>query len=175
MSSNFNHLSEYVIALKKGDRSCFEDFYNLTKKRVYFTAYALLKDKGLSEDVMQEVYISFLNGIANIDAKQNVYAYLTISARNKSLNLIKRAKRETPDEERLTREPVTDQYKDGGLESLLSLIDDDVAREIIIYHVIQGYKFKEIAKITNSPIGTVLWRYNRAMKKLKEKAGKIYD
>ncbi len=46
---------------------------------------------------------------------------------------------------------------------------DDTAKEIVVQHVINELKFKEIAKIVNKPLGTVLWIYNKAMKDLKRK------
>lgn len=46
-------------------------------------------------------------------------------------------------------------------------------RDIIIMHVMMGMKHKEIAKIVQMPIGTVLSRYHRAMKLLKKKASLI--
>ena len=44
---------------------------------------------------------------------------------------------------------------------------DDTSKEIVILHVINELKFKEIAKIVNKPLGTVLWIYNKAIKTLK--------
>ena len=40
-------------------------------------------------------------------------------------------------------------------------------------HVINDLKFREIAEIIHKPIGTVLWVYNKAIKKLKEKVGDV--
>ena len=42
-------------------------------------------------------------------------------------------------------------------------------------HAINDLKFKEIASITKKPLGTVLWIYNKAIKKLKEKVGEQDD
>ncbi len=50
-----------------------------------------------------------------------------------------------------------------------------IEREIITYHVILEYTFKEIAKITDKPIGTVLWIYNKAIKTLRNRIGEIYE
>jgi RNA polymerase sigma-70 factor (ECF subfamily) len=51
------------------------------------------------------------------------------------------------------------------LDMLKSL--DDTSKEIVILHVINELKFKEIAKIVDKPLGTVLWIYNKAIKTLK--------
>ena len=38
-------------------------------------------------------------------------------------------------------------------------------------HIVGEMKFKEISKVMNKPLGTVLWIYNRAIKKLRDKVG----
>ena len=56
---------------------------------------------------------------------------------------------------------------------LLELLKDldDISREIVVLHTINDLKFKEIAKIVDKPIGTVLWIYNKAIKELQRKVG----
>lgn len=48
---------------------------------------------------------------------------------------------------------------------------DQLSKEIVILHVINELKFKEIANIVDKPLGTVLWIYNKAMKQLRRKVG----
>ena len=48
-------------------------------------------------------------------------------------------------------------------------------KDIVTMHVINDLKFREIADIMKKPLGTVLWIYNKAMKKLKEKVGESHD
>ena len=50
---------------------------------------------------------------------------------------------------------------------------DNVSREIVVLHIINDLKFKEIAGIVNKPLGTVLWIYNKAIKELKKKVGAL--
>ena len=40
--------------------------------------------------------------------------------------------------------------------------------EIVILHVINQMTFKEIALLNKLPLGTVLWKYNKTIKYLKE-------
>lgn len=40
-------------------------------------------------------------------------------------------------------------------------------REIVVMHTVAGFMHKEIAKIMSLPLGTVLSKYNRAIKKLR--------
>ena len=41
-------------------------------------------------------------------------------------------------------------------------------RTIVILHMINGLKHREIAEITGLPLSTVLSKYNRSLKKMKE-------
>ena len=41
-------------------------------------------------------------------------------------------------------------------------------RELIIMHDLSGMKFKEIAALVEKPLGTVLARYNRSIRKLQK-------
>ena len=41
-------------------------------------------------------------------------------------------------------------------------------RQIIILHAVAGMKHREIARITELPVSTVLSKYSRALKKLKK-------
>ena len=53
------------------------------------------------------------------------------------------------------------------LNNLLKNLNE-FEREVISLHVVTGLKFREIAKLLNKPISTVLSKYNRAIKKLQK-------
>ena len=54
----------------------------------------------------------------------------------------------------------------SAMEYMLQKLTEE-ERSIVLLHVFWGYKHKEIAQQLNLPLGTVLWRYNVAIKKLK--------
>ncbi|MBE6143192.1 MAG: RNA polymerase sigma factor [Erysipelotrichaceae bacterium] len=169
-------MKDFILKFKVNDYSMFNEFYKMTSKQVYFTALGVLKDHSLAEDILQDTYVTFLNNIDNVKENQNIYAYLTMIARNKSLNLLKENKRLVFDEDimrNITYQTDKNQYSD--VDQILSYLDSQEDREIIIYHVLLDYKFKDIAKIIKKPLGTVLWKYNKAMKYLKERIGEIYE
>ena len=62
-------------------------------------------------------------------------------------------------------------------EEIFKLLDllEPLEKEIIIMHVINDLKFREISKILNKPLGTVLWIYNKAIKKMKMEVGEFND
>ena len=157
-----------IKKFKANDYSEFNQFYTSTKKQVYFTALVVLKDNGLAEDVMQETYITFLETIDNFIEGANVFSYLTVIARNKAINIYNKNKKVTYDDDKMANVPTEMEEGNSGVMEILSHLKSDREREIVMYHVILGYKFNEISKIVSEPLGTVLWRYNKAMKTLKK-------
>jgi RNA polymerase sigma-70 factor (ECF subfamily) len=168
-------LDSFIEQFKINDYRRFDEFYALTSKNVYFTALGILKDKALAEDIMQETFVSFLENVENIRPNENVNAYLSVIARNKSINLYNKNKRVEYGEDNLINVKVDGNFDSGGVEEILNLLPNADDREIITYHVVLGYKFNEIAKILNKPLGTVFWKYNKAMKLLQTKVGELYE
>lgn len=164
---------KYILKFKNGDYTDFDEFYKKTSKQVYFSALSVLRDRGLAEDIMQETYISFLSSIQNINKSDNMLAYLCVIARNKSINRIKKDDKVLFNDEAMTTQKVDFSEGDSGFEEIISLLDDSEEREIITYHIVLGFKFREIAEILNKPLGTVLWKYNRSLAKLRKKADKF--
>ena len=53
------------------------------------------------------------------------------------------------------------------LESAFSVLGEQ-DRTIVVLHMINGLKHREISEITGLPLSTVLSKYNRSLKKMKE-------
>ena len=164
-------MNDYVAQFKQGDYTGFDAFYREAKRPVYFTALGVLGDHHLAEDVMQDTFVTFLETIDRAREGENIFAYLSVIARNKALNHAKRASRVTHDDEAFATLAAPPEEDASGVEEILAHLTSDEEREIVIYHVLLDYKFKDIAVIMGKPLGTVLWRYNKAMKHLKEKLG----
>ena len=68
----------------------------------------------------------------------------------------------------------------GGIEDLetrmwlkqLFRVLNDEERQTIVMQVVTGMKHREIADQMNKPLGTVLSKYNRGLRKLKKSVGK---
>ena len=62
------------------------------------------------------------------------------------------------------------------IKECLTILSDD-ERQIVVLHAVSGYKHKDIADLMEMPLPTVLSKYNRALKKLKERItkGGTYD
>lgn len=159
-----------IKEFKNKNHSNFERFYNLTSKQVYFTSLNILKNHALAEEITQDVYVKFLSEISSFKEYYNVFSYLTTISRNLSINVYNKNKKIINDEEIINFAKYDDSTIDDlNAQEILSLIEETSSREIVVYHVIFEYTFLQISKIMKVPLGTILWKYNKTMKYLKER------
>ena len=159
----FNRLVE---KLKKGQQEYFGEFYDLTKKSVYYSILAIVSRREDAEDIMQDTYVTFINNLIKICDNKNGYYYLLQIAKNKSINHYNRAKKEslTEDFSHYESGEQLDVYRD--LDNLKGKLSEE-EWYYIEHCVILGFKQKEIAKMLNLPTSTVGYKYNKALQKAK--------
>lgn len=148
----------------------FKQLFNEHKKHVFAMALSILRDSELAEDVLQEVFIKLYQYRQHQDIS-NVRAWLISVSRNTSLDLYRKKKREITgfDDDYFERAQYLseDPLEKMVLSKYLELLDSE-ERQIVILKDISGMKHREIAKIVEMPLGTVLWKYRRALKKLRK-------
>ncbi|WP_257352067.1 RNA polymerase sigma factor [Pseudalkalibacillus decolorationis] len=148
----------------------FKQLFDEHKKHVFAMALSILRDFELSEDVLQEVYIKLFQHMKHNEIL-NVKTWLIRVSRNKALDLYRKKKREITgfDNNYFERVPYisNDPLDKIVLSKYLELLDS-AERQIIILKDISGMKHREIAKIIETPLGTVLWKYSIALKKLRK-------
>lgn len=165
-----DQIHELIRQLKRRDYTSFDTFYHLTKNQVFYAIVSIMKDKAAAEDLMQDTYMKFLEHIDQFKEGSNPYAYLSRIGRNLAIDAYHLKKRNIQGDDIFETIPAPEEEPEHEeIFKILDLLKDD-EREIVILHVINDLKFKEIAEMVNKPLGTVLWIYNKAMKKLKERA-----
>lgn len=166
--SHIKNLEDIIEEFKVGNYDSFDEFYHQTNKQLYVFIYDIIRNRQSSEDLLQETYMRFLNHIDKYKKNTNYFNFLVTIARNLAINEYHKQKRMVYDEEYIysvKEESPTD------VPDLFYLLDylNEKEREIVILHMIDNLKFKEIAKMKDKPLGTILWLYNKAIKKLKRK------
>lgn len=167
---SMDDLKDIISQFKDKDYRSFDAFYAETKKSVYFTILNILIDPNLTEDIMQETYMTFLQKIDLVDTDKNVKSYLLTIARNLSINLYHKRKHEVLSDELVHLAPSEEDHDDPEVLEILQLLGE-AEREVVTQRVINDLKFKDIARITNKPLGTVLWLYQKGIRILREKVG----
>lgn len=162
-------LENYIVQFKKGNFDLFDDFYEQVKRPCFYNIYSFVKNHDLSEDLLQETFVRFLKSINSIDENENVLGYLILISRNITLDYIKKhgRVRELYEHEEVVSKDDNDIDKTILLDKVREILKKDQL-EIFTLHVLSDLTFEEIAKILKRPLGTVLWSYNSAIKKLRK-------
>lgn len=154
----------------KQNLSEFKELFNEHKKHVFAMAMSILKDYEMAEDVLQEVFIKLYQHMKHQEIS-NVKAWLIRVSRNTALDLYRKKKREVTGFEDDYFERVQylaeDPLDKMVFRKYLELLDTE-ERQIVILKDISGMKHREIAQIIELPLGTVIWKYSRALKKLRK-------
>ena len=132
-----------------GDTAALEALYRRTQTAVYSFALSVLKNAHDAEDVLHDCYVAVWNSAAQYHSRGKPMAWLITIAKNLCLQQL-RAQRKTADMP----------------EDMRQLSDGE--RQIVTLHAVAGFKHREIAAILQMPLATVLSKYNRAIKKLKQ-------
>ena len=172
MQKSYVDINPYLIELQNGNIDALASIYLLTKTQVFAICLSVLKDRALAEDAMQNTFIRVREKINYYKVGTNGYAWILTIARNLSINEYnKNAKVVSTDfgeSEYLT--PSIDETKsqDMSIFKIAKKILNSEELEIVLLYVVSGYKHREIAKILDKPLGTILWSYNNSIKKLKK-------
>ena len=162
-------IEECLIRLGSGDNGAIGQLYNLIKTDVF--AYALSKtgNKSDAEDVMQETFVNIYKHSTQYVPKGKPMAWIITIELNLIRRLFQIARRTISIEDRVFPESGFEQkiINDAFLAEMLKKLSEE-EREIVSLHIVSGLKHREIASIINKPLSTVLSKYNRAIKKLKE-------
>lgn len=165
---NAKELEKVVERYRNGEVDLFDDIYYETQKGVYLTISTIIKDKSTIEDLMQDVYLKAIQNLASYRVGTNFNAWICTIARNHAINYYNRKKRETLvdeiDEEYLF---TTTDNRDSLLAKALSILEGE-EREIILYHIVLNFKFKDIANMLNIPLSTAFFIYKKALNKIKK-------
>src|SRR5215467_3738215 len=163
-----------VVALSKDKTADFEAVFLPHLDAAYNLARWLTRDPADADDVVQEAYFrafKFFEGFHGGDSR----AWILKIVRNTSFTwLQKNRPREIVyelDEDAhvaQTGDPEADLIENLDRQELRRLVEElpTSNREILVFRDIQGLSYKEIAAITELPIGTVMSRLARARKKL---------
>ena len=158
-----------------GDADAFRQLYHNTDRTVYSFILSIIKNPQDAEEVMQETYLKIWTSAASYQSQGKPLAWIFTIARNLCYMRFRDQKRqadmglddlngEETGELCLPLENLADAMV---LRSALEILKED-ERQIVLLHASAGLKHREIASNLQMPLATVLSKYNRAIKKLKQ-------
>jgi RNA polymerase sigma-70 factor, ECF subfamily len=165
-------VQEVVRRLKKNPDGVFPEFYELTKRKVFFFILSYLHDEAASEDVMQDTYVLFLQSLGKLSLSLNPLSYLMSIAKNEAIDYLRKLHPSLSLDEEGVDEVIGLEDGPGDesgplLQAIAHLLTPFEYR-VYILHVLGDLKFKEIAKIVRRPIGTLTYTYMNAIQKLQK-------
>lgn len=164
----------HIEKLKEYDDDAFEYIYQMTKKGVYAVIFSVVRDYDETEDIMQDVYIRMIKSIHQYQENTNFYNWLLQIARNAAIDHYRKQKKianyDMADYDMTFQSNTPDPSEADIFESMMQVLNDD-ERTVVLLKVVDQMKHRDIARIMGKPIGTVLWIYQNAMKKLKALGG----
>lgn len=161
-----------IKKIAEGDKSALSDLYAETRAAVYGFALTMTRNRDDAEDILQDTYIKIWQNAVNYQAQGTPMAWILAITKNLSLMKLRehRHKQDLAPEEWDTlfhdADPSATIDDRHLLEAALTILSDE-ERKIVLLHAISGLKHREIAELLSMALATVLSKYHRGLKKLR--------
>lgn len=162
--------------LKRGRQDALCRIYEKYKDDLLWIAVGLLREKQDAEDVVHEVFVTFIQGIDRFNLTGSLKGYLTTCIVNKARNIHRaRARRSTVSLDRI-EPPVSDMKRpeewimmDEASRHFCEVMNQlpYEQREVMMLHVQGRMKFSTIAALQETSVKTVISRYRYGISKLR--------
>ena len=167
-------LNGLMALVRRGDENAFADLFEGAKKGVFSFIYSYVKNYHTAEDLVQETFIKVRQKTDLYQDGTNASAWILQIAKNTALDFLRKdGKNKSVELDENTSFNSPDENVRLDLHDIINAVLNGEERQVVLLHLIGGYKNREIAEILNIPLGTALWKYNVAIKKLKEKLKEV--
>lgn len=169
-------LEALASKLKNKSEKAFDEIFFSTKDYLFYYIYGIVKNQNLADDILQETYIAIFDKISSYKSK-NFLAWIITIAHNKAVNKIRKESKVSY----VDSEESDYLFEVGSSEDELLLLKDmsEILKpeelRIVLMHVIGNYTHKQISLGLDIPLGTITWKYNDSMKKLRNKLEVQYE
>lgn len=175
-----------IRMIVEGNKDGLKEIYEAYIGYIYSVIWDVLKNKENAEDISADFFIKLWDVAKSYKPGSGHKGWMVRIARNMAIDFIRKRRREdlTDMMEDASSDSETDSYGsniyggdhsspvedevlcDATLQEALALLNDK-EREVINLKVLADMTFKDIAEMTNTPMGTITWRYQSALKKLR--------
>lgn len=184
---NEQQFENAVARMVQGDKTGLREIYEAYLGYIYRIVYEILQNKENAEDVTSEFFIRLWDKAQQYKPGGGHRGYLATMARNMAIDYIRKYRKEeltsfmqdavssSEEEEvsagRFIKEATTDDVEqrvigEMTIEEVLAMLKP-AERQIISMKVLGELTFKEISQVMEIPIGTVTWKYQNAIKKIR--------
>ena len=165
-------MDDLLFRIAAGEQAALAQLYEHTQASVFGLALSILKNTHDAEDVLHDCYVAVWQGAAGYRSRGKPLAWILTVTRNLCLQQLRTRSRvsdlapEDWEPYLADKEGVTLEDR-SILRSCMEQLRDE-ERQIVTLHALSGFKHREIAAILQLPLPTVLSKYHRAVKRLKQ-------
>ncbi|MHC4292942.1 MAG: RNA polymerase sigma factor [Planctomycetota bacterium] len=164
-----------IWKFKAGSTEAFKRIYNKYEGFLLTLAVNLLHDASAAEDVVQDVFIKFVQSPGKFHLATNLKSYLAVCTANRAKDLLRKRKHLGTADEKNKEIPINDNNPiqlviNNEQMRLARLALTQVSyeqREAVVLRLQGGMKFKAIAEVQNVSIKTAQSRYRYGLDKLR--------
>ena len=176
--------AELLARIAQQDSEAFSCFYDRTSPVLFGIARNIVRDDGVAEDVLQEVYVQIWEKAEVFDrALGKPISWAIALTRNRALDKLRSVKRRDAGARRLeaewTDEPIPDAARALEGQEISRVVEDAMKkldakkREAIQLAFLKGLPHAEIAEVMQQPLGTVKAWIRRGMLELRTELSEV--
>lgn len=165
-----------VWRLKRGDSQALCRIYNRYETDLLTLATSLLGRTGLAQDVLQDVFVKFIESIDTFELTGSLKGYLAKCIVNRVRDYQRKDRRragepletaqETPSRQQGPLDAVIANEQRQRLIAALAELPDE-QRETVLLHLHAGVRFREIARLQGVSAKTAWSRYRYGLDRLR--------
>lgn len=180
--------------MRENDKNALKKVYEAYLPYIYGLILGIVGNKEQAEDVTSEFFLKLWDVSDTYKPGKGHRAWIATIARNLAIDSVRKRKREVltesfeekrgeEDERMVYTDHLNSHNPSAKGENCQSEVEDEVVRnlsirealsklsekeqEVVHLKVMGELSFKEIAQLLAEPMGTITWRYQNAMKKLR--------
>jgi RNA polymerase sigma-70 factor, ECF subfamily len=163
-----------IAGCMKADEASFSQLVDIYSKRLYGYFYRLTGNRDVSDELLSELFVKLVEKIGTYRGGSFESWLFRVASNIFYDHLREKQRREILVEEHIKRLeedtsgfPVDVGEEADRLQKQLGKLDEQT-RELIVMRFYSQLSFKEISEMRGEPIGTVISKVHRGLKKLRE-------
>ncbi len=166
---------QLIASLRAGSREAMELLYDRHKDGLFTLAKGLLGDASAAEDVVHDVFVSFVESLEKYHVNGGLRPYLATAVANRARDRLRSARRRA-----LKSDPEDDADRSATPPELAVMQNEETQRlrqallqlpyeqrEVLMLHLQSGLTFKQIGIIQGVSLSTAQGRYRYGLDKLR--------
>ena len=175
-----------ILLIQQGDKIGLKEIYDGYAKIIYSVMLSAVKNPSDAEDLTSDFFLKLWEKLAATYKQGSGHKrWLATLAHNMAIDFLRKNNRieltiDTDEDENSHTEPVSSDNCEETVIGNLSVREaleklSESEREVVNLKLFAGFTFEETAKILSMPLGTVTWKYRRAIDKLSKYVKEVWN